>query len=61
MLIGDNMPKENIDVIRFKFIHGVYSVDDLIYFVKIKKMTEDDFKSITRYDYKSFLEMIKGE
>jgi len=38
-------------LIQHKWIHGIYSLKDMISFVKDGTLTKEDFFEITRYNY----------
>lgn len=46
--------------INYKYQHGVYSIQNIIELVKQKVLTEEEFKDITSYNYKGYIEQKKG-
>lgn len=49
--------KENLNIIKYKYDYGVYTLVELIELVKNDKMTKEEFRWITSYNYDG---IIKG-
>lgn len=45
------MLKIDIDEMRYKYKHGVYSVEQMVNFVKYKVISKEQFFEITRLHY----------
>lgn len=50
------MTKESYHLIKFKYNKGVYSLEEMCKFVENNLITEEDFHSITGYNYKGIKE-----
>lgn len=47
---------QSINVIKYKWEHGAYNLEDMIELVKKENITKEDFFTITRYYYDKILE-----
>lgn len=50
------MIKEDYYIIKYKYEMGVYSLKEMCNFVELNWITEDNFHSITSYNYKAIKE-----
>lgn len=48
------MLTENYLLIRYKWDHGIYKIEDIIKAVEQGKITKQDFLQITSYNYDGF-------
>ena len=56
--------RRNIDknsLIKYKWEQGVYGIKDMVSLVEIGTITSENFKEITRKDYKAIREKIKKQ
>ena len=50
--------KESQNIITYKWNEGIYSLEDLVILVKYKKLTEDQFFEITRFNYAAVVQKL---
>jgi len=48
------MSQESYDLIKIRFEHGIYTLQDMVKFVEDHVITKEDFHFITSYSYKAF-------